>query len=52
MKIEIQEFESLSYLTCFPDNFSENGKYPIIIHLHVMGAIPFKNEIERIMSNE
>ena len=38
MKIDSERFETLSYLSCYPDTFSKKEKYPIIIHLHGAGS--------------
>lgn len=38
MKIEAMSAEGLRYLACFPSDFSEGKKYPVIIHLHGAGS--------------
>ena len=38
MKYEIREFKKIKYILCFPDNFDENQKYPVLIKLHGAGG--------------
>ena len=38
MKNEIREFKKIKYILCFPDNFDENQKYPVLIKLHGAGG--------------
>ena len=38
MKIESKTLGSLNYLACFPESFSQDKTYPIIIHFHGAGS--------------
>ncbi len=38
MKTEIREYKKIKYIVCFPENFDENQKYPLLLKLHGAGG--------------
>ena len=38
MNIKIKEFKRIKYIVCYPDNFNENQKYPLLLKLHGAGG--------------
>jgi predicted peptidase len=38
MRIDSAKFGKMNYLACFPNDFCEGKKYPVIIHLHGAGS--------------
>lgn len=38
MKIEKKEFQGIRYLVCYPKDYQEGKKYPLLLHLHGAGS--------------
>ena len=38
MKIEKKEFQGIRYLVCYPKDYQDGKKYPLLLHLHGAGS--------------